>query len=159
MKTKLFLPLLLLFISCHNTEKKDKIDNISAPDKTLVQEVSDYKMALDNLTKINQEKLDTGIGMLQAEKAYYTQLDSMLNVVYKDLINMYNKTNSENLIKQQRQWLKERDAFFLKMQDEYQKESGEVDFLPNDFKLMVYGEKCSFVKERVLTLINLLEKK
>ncbi|WMI65083.1 lysozyme inhibitor LprI family protein [Aestuariibaculum sp. YM273] len=158
MKIKLILPLLFLFVSCCNTEKKDKTDAVYAPEIDLVKEASDYKMVLDNLTKLNQERLDTGIAMLQTEKLYYTQMDSMLNVVYKDLINTYNKTNFENLRKQQRQWLKERDAFFRKMQDEYQKESGEVDFLPNDYKLMVYGEKSSFVKERVLTLINLLDK-
>ncbi|MBD8490999.1 DUF1311 domain-containing protein [Echinicola sp. CAU 1574] len=159
MKIKLLLPFLILFTSCCSTEKKDKNNNISDHEIALVQEANDYKMVLDNLTKVNQEKLDTGNGMLETEKAYYFQMDSMLNVVYKDLIKSNNKTNYEKLREQQRQWLKERDIFFRNIQDEYQKESGEIGFLPNDYKLMVYGEKSSFVKERVLALINLLEEK
>jgi len=159
MKTNLFLPLIILFLSCNDKEKKVKINPTAEPNITLVQKVNDYKIIVDSLTKVNQKKLDAGVNMLQTEKSYYAQMDSMLNVVYQDLIKSYNKTDAEHLKKEQRQWLMERDTFFSNIQKKYQKESGSLDFLPKDYQLIIYGEKTLFVEEKVHTLINLLDKK
>jgi uncharacterized protein YecT (DUF1311 family) len=73
------------------------------------QREMDYNAKLENLSIEHQKCLDSGIAMMNCSQKYAFQMDSMLNVVYKDLIKRYDKPDQEKLKEEERMWIKQRD--------------------------------------------------
>jgi len=70
---------------------------------------------IDSLEEAHQRCLDTvQYSMLHCEKAFYFQIDSLLNVVYRKLYNSLSITGKATLKKEQRLWLVSRDTYFKK---------------------------------------------
>jgi len=114
---------------------------------------------IDDLEQANQKHLDEGINMLGYTSALYTQMDSLLNVVYSKLRKQLAPKEMEQLKQQQREWLKKRDAYFAQLYKDAEKEYGlkrsewrELEYLT------VYQAETVFVKERVVSLITRLNK-
>ncbi|TBW29968.1 hypothetical protein [Gramella sp. KN1008] len=68
-----FLIFILLITSCQERSVSDKLH---------------YQPVLDSLQISFQEKLDTGEGMLQASREYRLQTDSLLSVVYSQILDV-----------------------------------------------------------------------
>jgi uncharacterized protein YecT (DUF1311 family) len=66
----------------------------------------DYRTVLDQLAVQHQQCLDQGKAMMLCSRQYSIQMDSMLNVVYKDLLQHYNPQQQNQLRIQQREWIK-----------------------------------------------------
>jgi uncharacterized protein YecT (DUF1311 family) len=102
---------------------------------------TDYKLCLDE-----------GAFMLGCSKEFYKDLDSCLNVVYKQLKEKLDASSKAALKKEQLGWLKTRDLKFQQI-DRTNKEEGQ------DGKMFRQDEKAAFVRDRVLILIKRLNKK
>jgi uncharacterized protein YecT (DUF1311 family) len=104
-----------------------------------------------------QHCLDKGEDMKGCAEDYYTLADKHLNSVYTKLLAKLGKNEKQQLKQEQRKWLKTRDAAFEKIQRDANKLFG-CDYICNDYKMTVAGEKADFVLERVKVLIKRLEK-
>jgi uncharacterized protein YecT (DUF1311 family) len=111
---------------------------------------------VDRLTKKNQVCLDSGIDMLGCSKKFFAQMDSVLNVAYKSLRNGLSEQKKAALKQEQLQWLKKRDAFFKKSNQEFQKKYSTGEW-GSDMAMVTYGDQADFVKQRVIQLIKRLE--
>ena len=101
--------------------------------------------------------MDKGVNMLGYTVAYYNKLDSLLNVVYNKLRQTLSPEEMQELKLQQRQWLKERDAYFKQL---YRDTEKKFDLEQNEWKeveyLSVYHPQILFVEERVIWLMKRL---
>lgn len=109
----------------------------------------DFKKELEKLSISNQKRLDTGRFMLDTERSYYIQMDSMLNVVYNHIRKSMNENEKSALKKIQLQWLKDRDVRFKEInQNDYGMGGGQ------DEAMVKYQKKSVYVIERVNYLID-----
>jgi len=84
---------------------------------------------------------------------FYSQTDSLLNVVYNNLKMKINSTAKSNLKKEQLEWLKKRDAYFIKARKETISEVGNFED-SQDFQMILIDKKSSFVMIRVKELLK-----
>ena len=112
-----------------------------------------------DLDQEHQKLMDKGVNMLGYTVAYYNKLDSLLNVVYNKLRQTLSPEEMQELKLQQRQWLKERDAYFKQL---YRDTEKKFDLKQNEWEeveyLSVYHPQILFVEERVILLIKRLNK-
>jgi uncharacterized protein YecT (DUF1311 family) len=110
-----------------------------------------------DLDQEHQKLMDKGVNMLGYTVAYYNKLDSLLNVVYNKLRQTLSPEEMQELKLQQRQWLKERDAYFKQL---YRDTEKKFDLEQNEWKeveyLSVYHPQILFVEERVIWLMKRL---
>jgi uncharacterized protein YecT (DUF1311 family) len=140
MKKNLFNFLIIFsFISC-NSEKNN------------------YGVILKNLDSKHQTCLDKGEAMMLCSYAYSKQMDSLLNVVYKDLMKGYNEDQQNKLRTEERQWIKKRDQELKKVYSTVNKLRETNEFVPQDERMFAYAEEANFVRKRVLELIDDYEK-
>ena len=110
-----------------------------------------------------QSCLDKGKDMLACSKAYYRQMDSMLNVVYNKLRSTLDSSQKAQLKREQLQWLAKRDNYFQKTKIDFKKNHQGVDADGEDFgaqdeAMIMFDKNAAFVQERVLVLIDKLKK-
>lgn len=67
-----------------------------------------YDLLLKNLDENHQFKLDSGEFMLETEREYSMKLDSLMKVIYNELI-VVKKTNVKNIEIEQNKWIKQFD--------------------------------------------------
>ncbi|RZL44850.1 MAG: DUF1311 domain-containing protein [Pedobacter sp.] len=96
-----------------------------------------------------QACLDNGDYMLGCSNQFYVEMDSCLNVAYKQLRQTSDELVKAALKKEQLEWLKIRDRKFAYI-DKTNKDEGQ------DGEMFRRDEKANFVKERVLVLIRKL---
>lgn len=96
--------------------------------------------------------LDRGAFMLGCSREFYRDLDSCLNLVYKQLKEKLDVPSKAALNKEQLEWLKTRDLKFQQI-DRTNKEEGQ------DGEMFRQDEKATFVRDRVLILIKRLNMK
>ncbi|HEX7414881.1 MAG TPA: lysozyme inhibitor LprI family protein [Bacteroidia bacterium] len=102
------------------------------------------------IDKNYQVCLDSGQYMGGCSYTYYNQMDSCLNVAYKQLQKKLDKTAKAALKKEQVDWLKTRDQEFKSI-DQTNKMEGR------DGEMIRESEKAQVVKKRVLVLITKIE--
>ena len=120
---------------------------------------TNYSEVVNRLEKQHQECLDKGEDMLGCSRIFYSQMDSMLNVVYEDLMGRLDKIEKNSLREEEKQWIKQRDIEFRKITRELRESIDQVGFVPQDNNMMAYDEQADLVKKRIRQLIDKLEKK
>lgn len=101
------------------------------------------------LQDTNQKCLDKGKDMLGCSRKYYIQMDSILNVIYKNYRSKLSITAQQELKSSQLLWLKNRDILFKKIDA---KKTGDLQGV--DDIMIKTQDKANFVSERVLLLIK-----
>lgn len=117
-----------------------------------------YQNVIERLSKEHQACLDTGVNMLGCSRKFYFEMDSMLNVVYREYRSSLTESGKKILKNEQLNWLKKRDEFFAKENKEYQKNIKSQEWGP-DMYMIVYDNNADFVKERTLELITQMKTK
>lgn len=110
------------------------------------QAVGQEIQILDSLTKVYQSCLDEGINMYGCAQAFYSKMDSMLNVVYKKVRRNLDSASKLKLKAEQQKWLSERDKYFKRVDTE-----GDEDI---DCKMIAIDKKSIYVRKRVEFLIK-----
>jgi uncharacterized protein YecT (DUF1311 family) len=112
---------------------------------------------IEDMSHKHQACLDSGKDMLGCSRSFYSQMDSMITVVYDKLITVLNLTGKATLKKDQLDWLKKRDVFFKKQDkvfdDNYKKGKWGLEM-----QMVTYDDKADFIKKRILLLIRRLNK-
>jgi uncharacterized protein YecT (DUF1311 family) len=101
------------------------------------------------LEKNYQDCLDKGDYMLGCTKDFYNEIDKILNVTYNNIMPRLDQTQKTALRTEQRNWLKERDAYFMKVDQE-----NEDGLAGNDLKMIRIDKQADYVKQRVIYLIK-----
>lgn len=107
-----------------------------------------FNETLIKLSNQNQECLDKGGNMLGCSQKYNIQVDSLLNVVYKNIRKDLNETQQLDLKNKQLAWIKNRDLEFKKI-DAQNTGLGKG----SDDLMVKTQQKADFVSERVSFLI------
>lgn len=120
-----------------------------------------WAQTLKNVEEINhwaQLQFDKRINMLSTQYDRYNQLDSLLNVVYKKLMNNLPAKDATTLRLQQREWLKNRDTYYNKL---IKVTENEVDVPKKDWRAterLIYNSyQKDFLEKRVVALIKQLQ--
>lgn len=103
---------------------------------------------LNTLKIQNQKCLDRGEDMLGCSRKYFIQMDSLLNVVYKNCRSKMNLNAQQELKSKQLLWLKNRDIKFKKIDSEDIGHGNGLDDL-----LVKTQKKADFISERISFLI------
>lgn len=104
---------------------------------------SDIKM----IEKRYQSCLNDGSYMLGCSKDFYNEMDSCLNVAYKQLREKLDEPSKAALKREQLNWIKARDLNFEQI-DRANLEEGQ------DGEMFRKAEKANFVRDRVLVLVR-----
>jgi uncharacterized protein YecT (DUF1311 family) len=110
---------------------------------------SDYSKFLIQADSIHQQCLDKGDDMLACSQKYYSEMDSMLNVVYKNLVKDADSATKATLKKEELEWLRQRDKAFSDFDNE---QVSEISAYDN--QTLSLNKKAEFVKERVVKLLT-----
>ena len=117
------------------------------------KEVNEYDIILKKIDKSYQVKLDSGKFMLKTEREYSIRLDSLIQIVYKDLLTT--KKAKKHLVEiEQNKWSLQRKLKIENIRKQNNKLIEEIGFIPNDVKLLLYNEKSQATRKRVLELIH-----
>ncbi|WP_148284789.1 hypothetical protein [Polaribacter sp. MED152] len=116
-----------------------------------------YDLILKKLDKNHQFKLDSGEFMLETELEYTMKLDSLMKVIYNDLI-VVKKTNVKNIEIEQNKWIKQFDIQIKNIWKPLNESMNEIGFISNDEKMFVFSKKSELTRIRILELINKLNK-
>ena len=121
--------------------------------------VDNYRKALESLEIKHQAELDKGERMMIVEQEYKVSMDSMLNVVYKELVLKLNDTQKENLRIEQLEWMRQRDIEFEELRKPLTEMTNDFGFVPQDARMVVYSQQANYIRKRVLELVDKLEEK
>jgi uncharacterized protein YecT (DUF1311 family) len=122
-------------------------------------EKNNYREDLKNLDNEHQTCLDKGEAMMLCSYSYSKQMDSLLNVVYKDLMTRYNEDQKIKLRTEERLWIKERDKELKKVYATINKLRETNEFVPQDERMFAYEGEAKLVRERVLVLLTYIKSK
>lgn len=156
MKLGSFSILILIFFARCSTNS-GRVSNTSLDTTALVvthktaanTNESNYSEFLTQSDSIHQQCLDTGDDMLVCSQKYYSEMDSILNVVYNRIMKNLDDNAKAALKKEQLGWLKQRDKAFSDFDNEKISEISS-----SDNQTLSLNKKADFVKERVVKLIN-----
>ncbi|MGB5363994.1 MAG: hypothetical protein WBN17_11875 [Aureibaculum sp.] len=112
-----------------------------------------YNLIVKKLDENYQLKLDSGKFMLEAEREYAMKMDSLMNVIYDDLI-VVKKANDENIEIEQNEWISQNNIRIQNIWKPLNKSMEEIGFIPNDEKMFAYSKQAQLTRKRVLELIN-----
>jgi uncharacterized protein YecT (DUF1311 family) len=119
----------------------------------------DYRGQLEQLDKEHQNCLDKGERMMDCSYQYSKQMDSMLNVVYKDLMSTYDTEHKNKLRTEERIWIQKRDKELKRIYNTINKLRETEDLVPQDDMMIAYDEKAELIRKRVIELIDKYEGK
>lgn|SRR5574343_378077 len=110
---------------------------------------------IDSLENKYQSCLDKGQNMLGCANTFYGQMDSLLNLQYKKLLNKLGAAEGTKFKNEQRLWLGERDKQFVLFKQQVHKEAVDNGFDGGQDEQMILTErKAMFVKQRVIELLT-----
>jgi uncharacterized protein YecT (DUF1311 family) len=109
---------------------------------------------LDTLQARYQTCLDRGEFMLGCSSHYYEQMDSMLNIVYKKIMNDLDASKKQQLRTEQRKWLAERDKKFKQIGKEEKAKNPGDEYQGQDSEMFVVDKKATIVNDRIRELIS-----
>lgn len=116
---------------------------------TFVISAQNFDKDLKKIKLDNQKCLDKGEVMLGCSQKYYVQMDSLLNVVYKNCRSKLSLNQQQELKNKQLLWLKNRDIKFKKIDSEDTGLGNGLDDL-----MAKTQQKADFVSERISFLIT-----
>lgn len=100
----------------------------------------------------NQSCLDKGIDMIGCQILYYQQLDSVLNLTYRNLRKKLSEKEKEALKTKQLKWLQERDTYFKRLENDRDKNEREIG------QLAMYLSMNNYVEDRIIHLLKWQQK-
>jgi uncharacterized protein YecT (DUF1311 family) len=103
---------------------------------------------ISKLDSAYQICLDKGENMPGCSERYYSQMDSMLNVVYNLLRIRSDTAGRKHLKAEQKEWLSNRDEYFNSLPD------NEKDLQGEDKEMDIADKKAGYVRKRVLELLG-----
>jgi uncharacterized protein YecT (DUF1311 family) len=109
---------------------------------------------VDSIETAYHNCLDKRTFMLDCSKEFYNKMDSMLNVIYGNLMHTCNEIQRKNLKTEQKEWLIKRNSYFQKTLAKQEKETKGEGFVPQDNEMFRIDNNASFVKERVVQLLK-----
>lgn len=115
------------------------------------------KKVLTQLDQKYQNCLNSENNMLPCSQKYYSEIDSLLNVAYKNYRASLNNETKNLLKNEQLKWFATRDVFFKKLDNDYSKKS-KAGYAGKDARMIVIDEKAQFVRKRVNYFIEKLHK-
>ena len=105
---------------------------------------------VDSLEKSYHSCLDKGVNMINCSKIHYSQMDSLLNVVYQKLKKKLPASQFGNLRTSQLSWLSKRDRYFANIPLEPE----EIALGGKDKEMVIIDKKAEFVRKRVVMLLK-----
>ncbi len=102
---------------------------------------------VDSLQKAEQACLDQGMQMENCSYRLYTQMDSLLNLVYRRKMATLSPQNKAAFKAGQIKWLAARDTYFRSAEKKWGSMQGEHN-------MELYDDKAAFVGKRVTELIR-----
>lgn len=105
---------------------------------------------LDRLAKEHQACLDSGLRMMDCATDYYATMDSLLNVVYRQLRAGLNPAHKDALKKEQLAWLRRRDALGAQVLRENKRDG----IYGSDGYMIVYDRQADFIGARIRELLK-----
>jgi uncharacterized protein YecT (DUF1311 family) len=110
---------------------------------------------IDSLAIRYQICLDKGEFMYDCSNFFYNQMDSLLNLRYKQLRALCDAVQLENLKDDQLDWLSKRDKQFIKNQKQVNKAAKKDGYEGGQDEAMILMDiNAKFVKNRVIELVN-----
>jgi uncharacterized protein YecT (DUF1311 family) len=110
------------------------------------------KTTVDSLELRYQQCLGEGNNMYSCALQYYTQMDSLVNTVYRQLYTKLDNNRRESLQVSQQLWVERKDAYFRNIDIRAEKKRPLT--LPglND-DMIVTDNKAEYLKSRVIELL------
>ena len=94
--------------------------------------------------------------MLGCANTFYAQVDSLLNLQYRNLLGQMGAAGSVRFKKEQRKWLTDRDKHFVLLKQQVYKEAVDNGFDGGQDEQMIVAErKAMYVKQRVVELLTM----
>jgi hypothetical protein len=150
---------LILFIACNQAvEEENQVseDVSEVVENKKVAVIQDYTTNLKTLKADYQKKLDTGIGMLETSIEYSAAIDSLVVLIYSDLLAIRPKSEQSLLAKDQKKWFTARENAF---QEEWKKGKAiqeETGIFPQIEEMVAYGAAFDVSYEKAIELNNRL---
>ncbi len=108
------------------------------------------KKELSSMNNIHQQCLDKGDDMLGCATVFYNQMDSMLNVVYRQFRAQLDTVKFKQLKKEQLQWLADRNKNFKQLD----KEAGSNELGSDVGHIYSENQKAAFIYDRIIFLLE-----
>lgn len=110
------------------------------------------KNAVDSLDKQYQQNLGGGKSPYACALQYYNEMDSLLNVVYNQLVTTMNDPQRESLQISQEQWTEKKEAYFKEIDIRVEKKR-PMTLAGLDDDMIVTDNKAAYIKNRVMELL------
>jgi uncharacterized protein YecT (DUF1311 family) len=110
------------------------------------------KTTVDSIEIRYQQCLSQGNTPYQCARAYYAQMDSLVNTVYLQLYNKMDNTHRESLAASQEQWTEKKEAYFREIEQRADKKR-PLTLAGLDDDMIVTDNKAAYLKHRVIELL------
>jgi len=117
---------------------------------------TDYTIVLEQLEQENQEKLDIGKQMMQTERDHLIRLDSLMNIVYQDLLR-YKNTNKKAMKIEQEKWVVRNNVDNKETWQPITQSIKNGWVIGDDMKMIAYSKQADLKYNRILELIGKFE--
>jgi uncharacterized protein YecT (DUF1311 family) len=108
-----------------------------------------FRTHIEKIDSDYQYCLDHDPYMYGCTEKYYSLMDSMLNVIFRQIV--HESPNKKNTITiEQRNWLKKRDKTFRKI--DFKPNVDELN--PTDYAMILLDEKSMYVHDRIIELLE-----
>jgi uncharacterized protein YecT (DUF1311 family) len=111
------------------------------------------KSAVDSLEKRYQQCLSDGKSNYNCALQYYTQMDSLLNTVYRQLYDHLDISRRQSLQISQQQWEEKRETYFKDIDVRVEKKR-PLTLTGLDDDMIVTDNKAVFLRMRVMELLG-----
>jgi uncharacterized protein YecT (DUF1311 family) len=105
---------------------------------------------IEHLEDLHQTCLDRGENMWNCSNDFYNQMDSLLNVVYRNIKNKSTSEAAKSLKQDELKWLEKRNKEFIRID----KEKDVKNLGVTDASMVAIDQKAEYVKDRVLFLLK-----
>lgn len=139
--------------SCNQNKEKNatkyqivNVDTVESELKSLLPVATDFKTDLKKLEKRIENCISEGTPYKYCAENYEFQLDSMLTVVTKNILNKLPDSAKVTFQKNENQWIKAREKEFKEIEAGYNAVGGEKD--------VYYQDRSDFLFKRLKSLIE-----
>jgi uncharacterized protein YecT (DUF1311 family) len=125
--------------------------------------VGQTRKTVDTMDVKYKECLDNGRHTFSCAKKYYTQMDSLVNQLYRSIYSSLDTVKKVDFKKDEVEWLNKRDKYFkktylcFKKDNPYQEPFTKPKGAEYDAMLM-FDKNAKYVRDRVISLSKLLDK-
>jgi uncharacterized protein YecT (DUF1311 family) len=113
---------------------------------------SSYEAVLEKIDSKHQDCLDEGENMIACSGEYYVAIDSLMGVVYKEVLKLAETKEKTELRTEQREWLSNKNIKFREIEAAAKEEgNGSMN------RMEALENKGAHIRERLDDLINRLK--